>query len=189
MLTYLINTNLTKGSISPAHNGQTSMQAGKQVIMPKVTILGIGNLLLQDDGIGIHLVQRLEKIITPGNITLVDCGTVPDFTPYIEEGQDKLIIVDAAMKGGQPGTIYHLSTGDLASISPGRFSSHYPGIASSLEMLRKMGKQPGSIVIFGIEPGITEYGLELSPELETIIPRLSKLVLQEAMETGIPDNK
>ena len=151
---------------------------------PRITILGIGNLLLKDEGVGVHLVQRLADRVDAANVNLVDGGTTPDILSLVDRAIDKLIIVDAAVVGDKPGTIYRFSADDLAASSSEVVSLHELGVADSLKLMSAFGNCPKSVTIFGVEPKVIDYGLELSPELEETMPRLVELVLEEITETN-----
>jgi hydrogenase maturation protease len=150
---------------------------------PKIAVLGIGNLLLKDEGIGVHLVQELDRIVDANGVTIIDGGTSPDIPSLIEKNLDKLIIVDAVKSDDKPGTIYRFSPDDidLDSVSP--VSVHDVGILESLKMLALLDRQPKSTVIIGIQPKAIDFGLELSPEVAKKLPEIVDLVLQEIEET------
>ena len=69
---------------------------------PRVLVIGVGNLLLKDEGIGIHAANALQEVDLPQAVKMIDAGTSPDLLAYSEAG-DKLIIIDAAQAGGKPG--------------------------------------------------------------------------------------
>jgi hydrogenase maturation protease len=150
---------------------------------PRITILGIGNLLLKDEGIGVHLVQKLESLVDKPNIKIVDAGTYPDFMSLVDDNLDKLIVLDAVKTGDRAGTIYRFSSDDVDSDSTLPVSAHDIGVLDSLKTMALFNKQPKSTVIIGIEPGTIEFGLELSPEIEDKLPRIIDLVLKEIEET------
>jgi len=81
---------------------------------PRIVVIGVGNLLLKDEGIGIHAVQALQELDFPPDVKLIDGGTSPDIIAYTRAG-DKLIIVDAAKAGGEPGTIYRFKPEGLGT--------------------------------------------------------------------------
>jgi hydrogenase maturation protease len=151
---------------------------------PRITVLGIGNLLLQDEGIGIHLVQRLADKVDSPNINLIDGGTTPDILSLVGNDVDKLIVVDTAVVGDKPGTIYRFDIADLDSGTPSPVSLHELGLVDSLKIMNLFGNRPKSVTVIGIEPKVIDYGLELSPELEEKMPRLMELVLDEIKETN-----
>ena len=150
---------------------------------PRVTILGIGNLLLSDEGVGIHLVQKLGSIDNDyPNLNVIDGGTSPDILSLIEDDIDKLIIVDAVKAGNRPGTIYRFCYDDLDSDSPVPVSLHEIGVLDGLRMMRLLDRRPKSTVIVGIEPKTIDHGLDLSPEVEARLPEVVELVLREVQE-------
>jgi hydrogenase maturation protease len=150
---------------------------------PRIAVLGIGNLLLQDEGIGVHLVEKLSDIMDNPDIKIIDAGTYPDFLSLVEDNLDKLIIVDAVKNGDTPGTIYRFDFDvvDLKGAPP--FSVHDIGVVDSLRTMALFNKQPKSTVVIGIEPKIIDFGLELSPEVEEKLPKIIDLVLHEIKQT------
>ena len=151
---------------------------------PRITVLGIGNLLLQDEGVGIHLVQRLADKVNSANINLIDGGTTPDILSLVGNDVDKLIIVDAAVVGDKPGTIYQFEIADLNSGTTAPVSLHELGLVDSLKIMNLFGNRPKMVTVIGIEPKVIDYGLELSPELEEKMPQLIELVLDEIKKTN-----
>jgi hydrogenase maturation protease len=145
--------------------------------------MGIGNLLLKDEGVGIHLVQKLAEVVHDVNVKIIDAGTYPDFLSLVEDNLDKLIIVDAVKNGDMPGTIYRFDFDvvDLEGAPP--FSVHDIGVIDSLRTMALFNKQPKSTVVIGIEPKTIDFGLELSPEIEEKLPKIIDQVLKEIKET------
>jgi hydrogenase maturation protease len=150
---------------------------------PRITVLGIGNLLLKDEGIGIHLVHKLEGVVNNPNIKIIDAGTYSDFLSLVDDNLDKLIIVDAAINGDRPGTIYRFSSDGLDLDSDLPVSAHDIGVLDSLKTMALFNKQPKSTVIIGVEPGEIDFGLDLSPDIEKKLPGIIELVLKEIEET------
>jgi hydrogenase maturation protease len=150
---------------------------------PKITVLGIGNLLLKDEGIGTHLVQKLAGIVDDANVEIIDAGTSPDFLSLVDGNIDKLIIVDAVKAGNEPGTIYRLTPDDVGPDSTSPVSLHEIGVLDSLKIMALFDRLPESTVIIGIEPKTIDFGLDLSPEVEEKLPKIISLVLKEIEET------
>lgn len=145
----------------------------------RTVIVGVGNLLLKDEGIGVHLVKELlESMPLDNEVEIIDGGTSPDVFPSLE-GVEHLIIVDAVQAGGEPGTIYRLGPGDVTNIHGALYSAHHLGLIEGLKMMRLLGIEPKSTVIIGVEPQDIGLGLNLSPDLQKILPRLAGVVLQE----------
>jgi hydrogenase maturation protease len=149
-----------------------------------ITVLGIGNILLQDEGIGVHIIQQMEKVFDHPNVTLIDGGTNPDTLFLLDSDIDRLIIIDAAKAGGKPGTLYRFTADEIESgATP--ISLHELGLANGLKMMDLLNNKPQSITIIGIEPEKIDFGLELSPELEKNIPLYIESVIQEINETNM----
>ncbi|MGQ9602164.1 MAG: hydrogenase maturation protease [Candidatus Bipolaricaulia bacterium] len=143
----------------------------------RIAILGVGNILLKDEGVGVHLVRALQRLPLPEGVEVIEGGTSPEAT-YLVAGCDKLIIVDAACGGGQPGTVYRLTLGEIELEGGLALSSHELGLFQSLLALRPE-ERPKEVVLIGIEPKELDWGLALSPELEAKLEELCQEVLRE----------
>lgn len=151
---------------------------------PRIAVLGIGNLLLKDEGVGVHLVQELTGIVDASNVTIIDGGTSPDIPFLIEKGVDKLIIIDAVKAEDKPGTVYRFSSDNLNLDSVLPVTLHDIGVLESLRMMALLDRQPKSTVIIGVEPKVIDLGLDLSPEVAKRLPEIIKLVCKEIEETN-----
>jgi len=157
-----------------------------ETTQPKIIILGIGNLLLGDEGVGIQLVRMLNKDdLNYANLEIIDGGICPEFASFVGDA-DKLIIVDAIKGGKEPGTIYRLGTDAVITELPMPLGSHQANIIDSLKILRAIGKGPQDIIIIGIEPKAMDYGLELSPEVKEKLVELKKIVAAEIQKSKSP---
>jgi hydrogenase maturation protease len=154
----------------------------KRVREGKIVIMGVGNLLLGDEGVGVHLIQKLREMQLGEGIELVDGGTsLLDFIPQAED-VSKLIIVDAVKLGGKPGTTYKICVDDsLLKGAKGITSLHQLGVVETLAIAQKMGKLPHTVII-GIEPKEISYGLELSPEIVREMGKMVNLILDEVRD-------
>jgi hydrogenase maturation protease len=144
-----------------------------------ILILGIGNLLLKDEGVGVHVVKKLKEMPLPANVEVLDGGTAGlDLVDFIED-RKKLIVIDAVNAGEKPGTIYRLTEENL-DIKPKAITSfHEIDFLDALHMSEVMKSKPEEIVVIGIEPKDMSNGLELSPEIEERIPRIIEIVMKE----------
>jgi hydrogenase maturation protease len=152
----------------------------------KIVILGVGNLLLRDEGVGVHLIQSLDKDDLPlkadsYQLSVIDGGTSPELAPLVE-GADKLIIIDAVKGGKEPGTIYRFNIDDVILNSSMRLSLHQMGVVDNLRMLELLGKRPKTTIVIGIEPKTMDCGLELSTEIQSKIPKITSLLIKELSE-------
>lgn len=146
----------------------------------KVVVVGIGNLLLKDEGVGVHVAHALEAATLPQDVELevIDGGTSPHLLRLLED-VDKLIIVDATRGGSEPGAIYRFGPELMAEPNGERMSVHDIGIGETLRIAKSLGQEPREVVIIGIEPKEIDWGLELSPELEKKMPQIVEIVRQE----------
>ena len=145
---------------------------------PRTVVIGVGNLLMKDEGIGIHIIRALQGIDLPLDVELVDGGTSPDLIAYTGDG-DKIIIIDAAKAGDEPGSIYLFKPEDLATERVILASAHELGVAENLKLAELAGNEPRETIIIGIEPKEIDWGTELSPELKKRIPEIIKVVRRE----------
>ena len=146
----------------------------------RVAVVGIGNVLLKDEGVGVHVARALHEAVGTdrADIDIIDGGTSPDVLLLVE-GVHKLILVDAVKGGGAPGSIYRFHPDDIVSEEKYVISAHQIGLLDSLRMLEYSGSKPDSIVIIGIEPKEIDWGLDLSTELNEKLPQIVKMVMDE----------
>jgi len=147
--------------------------------MDKILIVGIGNILCRDEGVGVHVIQEMEDMELPGHIELLDIGTsAPDLNPHLE-GVRKIIVIDALKSGGSPGTIYRCTPEDLLANEEGPISLREIGLMEALDMARKMGREIDAVII-GVEPKVLDWGVQLSEEVKQRIPAIIEAVLKES---------
>jgi hydrogenase maturation protease len=144
-------------------------------------VLGIGNTLLRDEGIGCHVANALAEIPLP-DVEIIDAGTCPDVWQFIED-TDKLIIVDAVKGGGMPGQIYRFHPEDVTLEQKPLLSMHDIGLVDNL-ILMQLRQNIGETVIIGVEPKDINWGLELSAELQGKVSQIIDTVLSELNNTN-----
>jgi hydrogenase maturation protease len=148
-------------------------------------VLGIGNVLLRDEGIGCHVVYALEGIPLP-DVKIIDGGTCSDVLQLLEDA-DKLVIVDAVKGGGTPGQIYRFHLEDITLEQKPFLSLHDVGLVDSLMLMQLWHPDfigIGEAVIIGVEPKEINWGLELSPELQEKMPQIIDAILSELNNTN-----
>ena len=144
----------------------------------RVLVLGVGNLLLKDEGIGVHVARRLANAGLPENVRVVDCGTrLLDALSFVKNA-DRLIVIDAVRTGAQPGTLFRLRDKDIAESPKRSVSLHQLSLLEALEMADKVVARPTATII-GVEPEDVSPGTELSSTLATALPKVVDLVLEE----------
>lgn len=152
----------------------------------KILVLGIGNLILQDEGVGIQAIQRLKmQYDIPPIVEVVDGGTlgIELLTPISDAEQ--VIILDALTTGKPAGTIVRLDDQDIPSFFRTKVSPHQVGLADVLAAATLMGSMPRKLVLFGVEPLQIALGTELSKTVQAQIPFLLQLVVNELKEMGV----
>ena len=143
--------------------------------------IGFGNILLKDEGIGVHIIRKFDSMSRESEreYVLIDGGTCPDIFFQLPEQIHKLIVVDAVKFGGEPGSIYRFTPADIEFKKATMISLHQLGLEEGLKMMELLGKYPESIIIIGVEPKEIDMGLEISPVLERKIPQIINLLEQE----------
>jgi hydrogenase maturation protease len=143
-------------------------------------VVGIGNELMRDDGVGIHALRALAASTLPPGVELVDGGTSPD-AAFLVQDHDRVIVIDAAYGGGPPGTIYRFRCDDIDRAS-GCASSHDAGLVSELRVLTSDVSQ--EIVVIGVEPEEVACGMELSPCVQSVLSEVVTAVRREIASGG-----
>ena len=150
----------------------------KQEKLKDTLIVGVGNILLGDEGIGVHVIRKLQKINLPDNVELLDIG-VDSFSLILHApGRKKIIIVDAVKSGSGAGNIYRLSTNEIEREKDKFLSLHQIGIEDILAFLQT-NIISTEIIIIGIEPSEIKWGIELSSCLKEKIPQIITAILKE----------
>lgn len=152
----------------------------------RVVVLGVGNLLMADEGVGVHCVAALEDGFDfPASVRCIDGGTSTHALLEDVEDLDALIIVDAVATGGHPGDLVRLEGDQVPSAFATVFSPHQIGVADLLATLAFIGRSPGRVVLLGIEPARMELDLELSATVAARLPALCDLVIAELDRLGL----
>lgn len=152
----------------------------------KVTILGVGNELLSDEGVGVHVARRLMEVELPSHIEVIEGGTDGFGLINIITDTDRLIVVDSVKGGNAPGTLYRFDIDDVPS-APGMFktSVHQISILEVIDLSSLVGKRPHTTII-GVEPARLTISLELSEVVKTKIPRIIELIF-ETIDCHLPE--
>ncbi len=148
----------------------------------RIAVLGVGNLLMRDDGVGIHVVRALERAGLPDAVQIIDGGTAAFEALCHVQPLDRLIVVDAVQYGGAPGSIYRLTPDQIEERPATAVSLHDIGVLESLRMSEPSHVCPESVVIFGVEPEAIDWGLELSEPVQAVIPKVVRGVVDELSE-------
>lgn len=155
---------------------------------PQLLILGVGNVLLKDEGVGVHVVRELKKRKYPPEVSIIDGGTAGLDLLYLIEDASRLIIIDATNGDAEPGAVFRFSPEELDDFIPSINNSlHQIGLLEVLHLGRAMGILPPT-VIFGVQPAVIDWGMELSQELSERLPQLVSQV-EEEINNWLSQNK
>lgn len=152
-----------------------------------VLVLGVGNLLLKDEGVGVRVVEELERrYAIPDGVEVLDGGTAGMELLSVMANRDCVILVDAVKTGDEPGTVVRLADEEVPAFFRTKISPHQVGLSDVLATLTITGEKPGSVVVIGIVPKDLGTGLEISTEIEAKIDEMIELVAGELDRRGIP---
>ncbi|WP_457675638.1 HyaD/HybD family hydrogenase maturation endopeptidase [Thiolapillus sp.] len=159
--------------------------------MESTLILGIGNTLLRDEGVGVHVIRYLkQQTDLPADAVLADGGTLSFSLVADIEDHDRLIVIDATELGAEPGTIRCLENESMDSFLGGiRRSVHEVSLLDLMDMARLTGTLPQRRALFGIQPEVVDWGHQLSPRVETAVPKVAEQVLKLVDIWTMPHNR
>ncbi len=150
-----------------------------------VLVLGIGNLLFRDDGVGLHVIEKLKSMSLPSYVEVIEGGIAAFDIVYLIERRKKVVVIDAMKADGEPGMIYRFTGNDFIEKRKNALKS--PAEAEFMDYYNTtciMGTPPEELVVIGIEPYDTgdrdgKLKIELSPVLQSKLPSIIHMVLNE----------
>ena len=142
-------------------------------------VVGIGNTILSDDGVGVHAARRLQDDARlPAGVTVLDGGTLGlDLAPFVSDAS-RLLFLDAVNLGEAPGTLTRMRGTDLLSETRS-WSVHQLGVADLIAALTLLSSKPQDIVVLGVQPAHTDWGTSLSPTVEAALTPLVDAALDQ----------
>ena len=155
--------------------------------MAETLVLGLGNILLSDEGIGVRVVEHLlAQYDFPEGVLVMDGGTLGlDLLPYLEDAS-RLVVVDAVQARKPPGTLVRLTGREIPIfLDASKVSPHQEGLQDLLAVAMLKGYLPGEVVFWGAQIQSLGVGLELSPEVAAQVDALGDNVLAELARWGI----
>jgi hydrogenase maturation protease len=158
---------------------------------PAITVLGIGNILLTDEGFGVRVVEKLAcEYEFPENVTLVDGGVLGINLLGVIADTRHLIVVDAVKNKQPPGTLYRLEKNQLPERILLKNSLHQTDFLETLTLCQAIDKVPETTVVLGVEPeDILTHDIELTPTVAARVDEMMALVLRELNQLGVTAQK
>jgi hydrogenase maturation protease len=152
---------------------------------PRMLVLGLGNVLCGDDGLGVAAIARLaERWEVAPEVVVADGGTLGLSLLGLFDGMDEVLLVDAILADAAPGALVALDGDDVAPAARARLSVHQVGVADLLDALDLLGTRPRRLSLLGLVPEQIELGMERSPAVERALPLLVERVVRELRERG-----
>ena len=152
----------------------------------RAVVLGVGNILLSDEGIGVHAVRELEACYKlPPEAVVIDGGTsAMDCLDQLAEA-DLLLVADCVRGGREPGTLVRIGDGELHAFFKTKISPHQVGLSDVLAALIVHDLAPKRTVLIGAEPKSFQLGLEPTPELAAKLPAIVEALVAELKAAGL----
>ena len=146
---------------------------------PKILILGIGNILMGDEGVGVHVVNTLEKAALPADVKCLDGGTGSFLLLEPMQNADKVILIDATVDGQDVGSVRRLRP-KFSKDYPRTLTAHDIGLKDLIDAFYLLGDVP-EVTLFAVSiPPLQDMQLELSAKLASVVPQVARMVLDEA---------
>jgi hydrogenase maturation protease len=151
-----------------------------------VTVLGIGNILYSDEGLGVHVLPALRKALNGRKQVEIIEGATDGLRLLgpVEEAE-YLIVIDAIHAEEEPGTIIVLKGGEIPAYFSRKLSIHQIGFQEVLQAAKWRGKWPKEVMLFGIQPASLAFGIGLSEEVKQAVPALIDAVVEQIDRWGI----
>jgi len=151
----------------------------------RIGILGVGNVLMSDDGVGPYILKILEsRYEFPDRVTLLDLGTPGLGITSFFADYDSIILIDAVSGNRQPGSVHLYRKGQLVRV-PHRVSPHDPALVESLLFAELSGKCPGEVLLVGIAPDTVELGCEITERVRAATEPAIGAILAELARLGV----
>jgi hydrogenase maturation protease len=152
----------------------------------KAVVLGIGNTILSDEGVGVRAAEALlARFDPPANVEVIDGGTAGMELLEPLSNLDLLIVLDAVKRGQPPGSMVKLAGAEVPVFFRSKLSPHQISICDVLASLEFIGDKPKDMVLIGVEPDSLELGLELTPAVAGRVPEMVDLAVAELAARGI----
>ncbi len=160
-------------------------ESGVETLKPKKdkkksAVIGIGNTLMSDDGVGVKVLELLEDL--PDHVGVVELATGGMTLLHHLEGLEEAVLVDAVDFGGRPGEIRLFKPDEVDTVKTVGYSLHDLDMIKVLELARRMDTLPGRVVIAAIQPVSLQMGEGLSREVKKALPELARRIIETVVD-------
>jgi hydrogenase maturation protease len=164
------------------------MSAPAQAPQPgRAVLLGVGNILLTDEGIGVRAIERFERDFElPDNVEVLDGGTSAMEMLDDLEGLDLLVVVDCVRVGKAPASVVVLTEDEVPAFFRQRLSPHQVGLSDVFATMLLTGRAPRAIVVIGVQPVEIGLSMELTPQVEAVMPTVLEAIGAAFGSRGYP---
>ena len=152
----------------------------------RIVVLGIGNILMTDEGIGPHAVEALQKrYVLPDEVEVVDGGTSGmELIRYVSNA-DHLVVIDAVRVNQPPASVVRMTGDAVPAFFRTKLSPHQVGLSDLLATLMILGESPGTITLIGVQPDSFDMNMELSPLVAAKLDVVVEMVAEELRGFGV----
>jgi hydrogenase maturation protease len=152
----------------------------------RTVVLGIGNTILSDEGVGVHAAMALSSAYEiPADVDVIDGGTAGMELLGPLTGIDLLVVLDAVKSGRAPGSVVTLTGSEVPVFFRSKLSPHQISICDVLAGLEFSGEAPKDLVLIGCEPESLELGLEMTPTVAAQVPEMVRIAVSEMAKRGV----
>ena len=164
-----------------------SYRPDEQSSQRPVLVLGMGNILLEDEGLGVHALKLLQqRYVVPAEVEFLDGGTSGMALIDLLSGRKHLLVLDAVQTGDPPGTLVKMDDQDVPVYFGLRITPHQLGLSDVLASLQLTDEQPGNVTVLGLVPESLEMSLDLSGHISDKLEHLVKAAVDELANLGYP---
>ncbi len=154
--------------------------------MAPILVMGLGNVVLRDEGLGVHALQRLlERYALPEEVEVINAGALGLSLLSFLDGVEDVLIIDAVHSGGRSGALVRLEGEEIARAEAMHLLPQDVRLHELIALYGAEGSSPQRLVLWGMAPATSEPGLELTPECEARLDALVDAVAQELRSWGV----
>ena len=158
---------------------QTQQRSRTRTRPCPILVLGVGNILLRDEGVGVRVVEAMAEMELPPDVELFDGATAGLDLLDVLADRRRVVVIDAVKGDYEAGTVLRLGPEDLLPSDGRGVSLHEIGLLEALMLAERLGTPPQEVIVLGVKPRDVGCGLALSPEIARLVPRIIELVLTE----------